>query len=238
MVLALVETKQPLEISVLMSELDLKDDDIRAAVGSLTEQGNVVALGQGDRSLLGTIQRWESLVQKTRVALQEYHRKFPARPGMPKVELGSRLKLGAYAATAFQKLAAQGIIADEGNVVRLPSHQIKLTQAQQGKTDAFIRSLTENPYAPPGDLIPEPDLLNLLVERRQVVKVSNDVVFAASAYDEMVGKVTSRIKAQGQITLAEVRDMFQTSRKYAQALMEHLDGNKITRRVGDVRVLY
>ncbi|MBL7126246.1 MAG: selenocysteine-specific translation elongation factor [Dehalococcoidales bacterium] len=238
MVLALVETKQPLEISLLMSELNLKDDDIRAAVVSLTEQGNVVALGQGDRSLLVTIQRWESLVQKTKAALQEYHRKFPARPGMPKVELGSRLKLGAYAATAFQKLAAQGIIAEEGNVVRLPSHQIKLTQAQQGKTDAFIRSLAESPYAPPGDLIPEPDLLNLLVERRQVVKVSNDVVFAASAYDEMVGKVTSRIKAQGQITLAEVRDMFQTSRKYAQALMEHLDGNKITRRVGDVRVLY
>ena len=238
MVLALVETKQPVETSALISELNLRDEDIRAAVVSLTERGSVVALGQGDRSLLVTIQRWESLIQKTRAALQEYHRKFPARPGMPKVELGSRLKLGAYAVTAFQKLATQDIIAEEGNVIRLPTHQIQLTQAQQGKTDAFLRSLTENPYAPPGDLIPEPDLLGLLIEQRQVVKVSNDVVFAVSTYDEMVGKVTSRIKAQGQITLAEVRDMFQTSRKYAQALMEHLDGEKITRRVGDGRVLY
>ena len=238
MVLALVETKQPVETSALTSELNLRDEDIRAAVVSLTERGSVVALGQGDRSLLVTIQRWESLIQKTRAALQEYHRKFPARPGMPKVELGSRLKLGAYAVTAFQKLATQGIIAEEGNVIRLPAHQIQLTQAQQGKMDAFLRSLTENPYAPPGDLIPEPDLLGLLIEQRQVVKVSNDVVFAVSTYDEMVGKVTSRIKAQGQITLAEVRDMFQTSRKYAQALMEHLDGEKITRRVGDGRVLY
>jgi selenocysteine-specific elongation factor len=238
MVLALVETKQPVETSALISELNLRDEDIRAAVVSLTERGSVVALGQGDRSLLVTIQRWESLIQKTRAALQEYHRKFPARPGMPKVELGSRLKLGAYAVTAFQKLATQSIIAEEGNVIRLPAHQIQLTQAQQGKMDAFLRSLTENPYAPPGDLIPEPDLLGLLIEQRQVVKVSNDVVFAVSTYDEMVGKVTSRIKAQGQITLAEVRDMFQTSRKYAQALMEHLDGEKITRRVGDGRVLY
>ncbi len=238
MVLALVETKQPVETSALISELNLRDEDIRAAVVSLTERGNVVAQGQGDRSLLVTIQRWESLIQKTRAALQEYHRKFPARPGMPKVEMGSRLKLGAYAVTAFQKLATQSIIVEEGNVIRLPAHQIQLTQAQQGKTDAFLRSLTENPYAPPGDLIPEPDLLGLLIEQRQVVKVSNDVVFAVSTYDEMVGKVTSRIKAQGQITLAEVRDMFQTSRKYAQALMEHLDGEKITRRVGDGRVLY
>jgi len=53
-----------------------------------------------------------------------------------------------------------------------------------------------------------------------------------------VAKVTARIRAQGQVTLAEARDMFQTSRKYAQALLEHLDGKKITRQVGDARVLY
>jgi selenocysteine-specific elongation factor len=123
-------------------------------------------------------------------------------------------------------------------LVRLPSHQIQLTQAQRVKMEDFLRALTANPYAPPGDLIPEPDLLNLLIEQRQVVKISNDVVFAASVYDEMVAKVTAQIRAQGQVTLAEVRDMFQTSRKYAQAFLEHLDGKKITRRTGDVRVLY
>jgi len=238
MVLALVETKGLLETPALLSELSLKPDEIKVAVGSLAEQGRVMVLGRGDQSLLVTAKRWENLVQKTRDALQEYHRKFPTRPGMPKVELGSRLKLGAYAAAAFQKMAAQGIIADEGTVARLPSHRIQLTQAQRTRMDAFLRSLAENPYAPPGDLIPEPDLLNLLVEQRQVVKVSNDVVFASSVYDEMVEKVTSRIKAQGQITLAEARDMFHTSRKYAQALLEHLDGKKVTRRVGDARVLY
>ncbi len=238
MVLALVETKGPLETSALTSELSLQADEIRATVVSLTEQGEIVVLDWGDHSLLLTVKRWEGLIQKTKDALQEYHQKFPTRPGMPKVELGSRLKLGAYAAAAFQKMAAQDVIVDEGKAVRLLEHQIKLTQAQQTKTDAFLRSLKDNPYAPPSDLIPEPDLLKLLMEQRQVVKVANDVVFAAPVYDEMVEKVTSRIKNQGQITLAEVRDMFQTSRKYAQALLEHLDGKKITRRVGDARVLY
>jgi selenocysteine-specific elongation factor len=135
-------------------------------------------------------------------------------------------------------MAAQSIIADEGTRVRLPAHRIQLAQVQRAKIDAFLRSLAENPYAPPSDLIPESDLLNLLIGQHQVVKVANDVVFAASVYDEMVAKVTSRIKSQGQITLAEVRDIFHTSRKYAQALLEHLDGEKITRRVGDARVLY
>jgi selenocysteine-specific elongation factor len=122
--------------------------------------------------------------------------------------------------------------------VRLPTHRVQLTPAQQAKIDAFLDSLAQNPYAPTSELIPEPDLLNLLVQRHEIVRVSDSVVFATSTYNEMVERVTAHLKAQGKITLAEVRDMFKTSRKYAQALLEHLDGKKITRRVGDERVLY
>jgi len=238
MVLALLETKPLTGTATLVSELNLKPDEVKAAIASLVAQGKAVDLGRGENSLMMTAQKWEGVVQKTKAALQEYHRKFPTRPGMPKVELGSRLKLGDNAAIAFQKLVAQQIMADDGAVVRLPAHRVQLSQMQQARLDAFLRSLAGNPYAPPSDSIPEPDLLNLLIERRQVVKVSGDVVFAAATYDEMVARVISRLKAQGQITLAEVRDMFQTSRKYAQALLEYLDGQKVTRRVGDARVLY
>ena len=123
-------------------------------------------------------------------------------------------------------------------MARLPAHKVQLTPAQQAKVDAFLSSLAGNPYAPPGDLNPGTDLLNLLIEQHRVVKVGDGVVFAAAAYGEMVKKVTAYIRAHGKVTLAEVRDLFQTSRKYAQALLEHLDGEKITRRVGDERVLY
>jgi selenocysteine-specific elongation factor len=53
----------------------------------------------------------------------------------------------------------------------------------------------------------------------------------------MLDRIMGRLKSQGKITVAEVRDMLQTSRKYALALMEHLDEQKVTRRVGDERVL-
>jgi selenocysteine-specific elongation factor len=49
--------------------------------------------------------------------------------------------------------------------------------------------------------------------------------------------VVSHLKEQGKVTLAQVRDMLGTSRRYAQALMEHLDDQRITQRVGDERVL-
>ena len=237
-ILALLTTKQTLELSTLSSQLNLPAGETRPVIASLVEQGKLISLGQGEQSLLVAVPGWERLAEKAKEILQDYHRKFPTRPGMPRVELGSRLKLGAYASAALRRLVDTGAIIEEGTVARLPAHKVQLTPAQQAKVDAFLSSLTRNPYAPPGDLTPEPDLLNLLIEQHRVVKVGDGVVFAATAYDEMVKKVTAHMKAHGKVTLAEVRDLFQTSRKYAQALLEHLDGEKITRRVGDERVLY
>ena len=63
------------------------------------------------------------------------------------------------------------------------------------------------------------------------------MAFSAAAYDEMKQRIVSHLREHKTITLAEVRDMFGTSRKFAQALLEHMDGRHITRRTGDVRVL-
>jgi selenocysteine-specific elongation factor len=53
----------------------------------------------------------------------------------------------------------------------------------------------------------------------------------------MVGKISAYIREKGEISVGDVRDMFNTSRKYALVLMDYLDQQRITRRVGDVRVL-
>jgi len=82
-----------------------------------------------------------------------------------------------------------------------------------------------------------PEVLNALIEEGRLVKVSEDVIFLAETYEEMVERVIARLRREGRITVAQVRDMFATSRKYALALMEHLDKRKVTERVGDERVL-
>jgi selenocysteine-specific elongation factor len=113
-----------------------------------------------------------------------------------------------------------------------------LSPTQKADIDTFLQSLEHSPFNPPGESIPEPDLLNMLIEQGKVVKVCESVVFSASAYSQMLKKVTSYLKEHGKVSLAEVRDMFQNSRKYAQAFLEHLDGKRVTRRIGDERVLY
>ena len=54
---------------------------------------------------------------------------------------------------------------------------------------------------------------------------------------QMVARIRDHLQAQGTITLAEVPDLFGTSRKYAQAVLEEMDARRITRREGEGRVL-
>ncbi len=236
-VMAYLEAKQPIELAVLAAQAGLSMGETGSAVQALAEQGRVVTIGQGEHALHFTAAGWQDLTRKAVSALEDYHRRFPARDGMPRMELVSKLKLGGQVLLILQRLVGQGSIVEDGAVVHLPGYQIKLSASQEAQVQAFLKALSENPYSPPTDDWPPPDLLNMLAEQRQIVKVSDTVAFAAPAYDAMVKAVTDHVKQHDKITLAETRDLFKTSRKYAQALLEHLDAKKVTRRVGDDRVL-
>ena len=75
------------------------------------------------------------------------------------------------------------------------------------------------------------------IDQGKVVRVTDSVVFDASAYREMTERIIQHLKDQGNITVAEARTMFDTSRKYILPLLEHMDQQQITRRTGDERVL-
>jgi selenocysteine-specific elongation factor len=236
--IATLETNQPQDTGTLIHNSGLPPKEAMPTIEALVKENVLVAIGIGEHRILFTASGWDNLQEKVKIVVQDYHKRLPTRPGMPRGELGSKLQLSAAAfALTLHRLLEDGILIEEGAAVRLPSHQIQLSREQQAKVDGYLQSLARNPYAPPSDIMPEPELLNFLIKQRRVVKVSDSVVFSASAYDEMVKKIMAHIKAKGKITLAETRDLFNTSRKYAQALLEHLDQEKVTRRVGDERVL-
>ncbi len=81
------------------------------------------------------------------------------------------------------------------------------------------------------------DIFSALLEFGDLVAVSDEVVFRQSDYEAMTAKIHLTLQQKGRISLAEVRDLFQTSRKYVQALLEHLDAQGVTVRDGDFRRL-
>jgi selenocysteine-specific elongation factor len=122
-------------------------------------------------------------------------------------------------------------------VIAPPGRAVVLSPAQGTAAQRFLSELSAAPYAPQPSIVPDADLLAYLTEAGEIVPVAEGVVFAASAYRSMVEQIVEHIRSNGTITLAQVRDLFGTSRKYAQALLEHMDEQRITRRVGDERVL-
>ena len=237
-ILASLDAQKPVELVKLTATCNLPAKEIETSIQSLAERKYITVLGEKNERLIYSTQAWAAIKQSVEQTLRKFHRDYPLRQGMPKEEVKDKIKAPArFFDSAVKQLSSEGILNESGPMVRLPGHQVKLTPEQQKKIDAYIKALSGSPFSPPPETIIEPDLLSILIGQRKVVKVADNVVFTAVAYDKIVKAITDHIKAHQQITVAEVRDILQTSRKYALALMEYLDNQKITRRVGDGRVL-
>ena len=192
--------------------------------------------------LVIALPHWNMLHDKTLQVVQSYHQNYPLRRGVPHEELKSRLKLTARVFTALrEKLTSENLLADAGGTVSSPGHEIKFDGGQQAKIQALMRKFEQNPYSPPTlrecQAEAGEDILEALMELGELVPVSNDIIFRKADYDSMAAKIKEMIKENGKISLAEVRDTFNTSRKYAQALLEHLDSIGETLPRGDFRKL-
>jgi selenocysteine-specific elongation factor len=106
-----------------------------------------------------------------------------------------------------------------------------------------VRLLQSQPFAPPS--LPEAmqqtgagdELVRALAQRGDIVRVSDDIAFSREAYESAVGTVKELIASNGSVTVAQLRDRMKASRRPVLALLEHLDAQRVTRRVGDARVL-
>jgi len=236
-ILATLKNQQPLERGKLFSRINMDRGALQAATDSLVRWGQLVAIGEGVNCLLFTDSAWERLKQNILTLLKDYHRAYPLRSGMPKAELANKVKLGPSFQPALQKLITEKSVTEKLSLVSLIDFEKKFSPAQLSHIDNYLQELSKTPYSPAPETILEPDLLNLLIEKGQIVQTAPGIVFSTEAYEEMTSKILVYIKLNGKINLAEVRDMFQSSRKYAQAILEHLDEKKYTRRIGDDRVL-
>ena len=102
--------------------------------------------------------------------------------------------------------------------------------------DSFVAKLAADPFPAEQPRV-APELLALLSEQAKVVRAGDGVTFDTATWDRLQAQVIDHLRANGKVTVAEVRDMQGTSRKYALAVLEHLDDLKVTRRQGDERVL-
>jgi selenocysteine-specific elongation factor len=236
----------PIKEIVIHSGLDAAKAD--SALKELLITNSLIALEEGQPTITSEIlviaaPHWNALRDKIAQLLESYHKTFPLRRGLPREELKSRLKLSPRVFNAtINKLMSEHSITDQSAFVAQAKHEIKFDSGEQAKVQTLMRKFEQNPFSPPG--VKElrqaeggEEILNALVEMNQLMMVSSDVIFRKADYDFMVSRIREELAENGKITLAEVRDLFSTSRKYAQALLEHLDTIGVTMRAGDFREL-
>jgi selenocysteine-specific elongation factor len=215
-----------------------------------TRMGEILAPLVSQRALrrLGarwlTRDQWERAVSRVLSSLAAYHEAQPLRRGMPREELRSRTGIPVdLFADLLLVLAAEGTVAERGGEVGAATHRPAVTADQETAIGAFVAALEGQPFSPPP--LPElvrryqltPALLQYLVADGRVVRVNDETAFARSAYDDAVRRLHDHLTEHRTLTVAAARDVLGSSRRYVLPLLEWLDAQKITRRVGDDRIL-
>jgi selenocysteine-specific elongation factor len=174
--------------------------------------------------------------------LSEYHDRFPLRAGMPMQELRSRLKGDTRVMQAvLERLLSEEVILLQVERFSLPDFEPLPSPEQQLAINDLLGQFRSNPYNTPSvkqvkeSIGEEP--LSFLLLTKQLIQLGPDVLLTTDDYSTMESEVRNRLRQQGTMTIADVRDLFNTSRKYALALMEQLDARGVTIREGDTRRL-
>jgi selenocysteine-specific elongation factor len=239
----------PVPLAEAARQAGLDRAGLEAAVAELGAGEGLIYLDS--EALVTALATWSRFETDLELVLAQYHADYPLRPGMPREEVKSRLAQGldvgqrgrwTKAFNGLIGLAAQRErIAVQGSLVRLAGHEVRFSPRQQAEIGALLADFRRDPYNTPSAKDSAArlgeDVLAALIEQGGLRAVSGEVLFLPETYDEMLARVRAHLAAHGQVTVAEVRDLFGTSRKYVLAFLEHLDAQGITRRVGDERVL-
>jgi selenocysteine-specific elongation factor len=162
---------------------------------------------------------------------------------MAREELRSRLGVPpASFGAVVQGLVEDGRAVERNGSLAAPGHEVAL-ETGVGPASALLEVLRRRPFAPPS--LPEAmeqtgataEIVRALAQRGDIVRVSDDVAFTTDAYESAVSLVKEIVAASGSVTVAQLRDRMGASRRPVLALLEYLDAQRITRRVGDARVL-
>jgi selenocysteine-specific elongation factor len=233
-----------LSLAAAVRETGLKQSVLQPMVGVLVQQKQIIQVGE---FLLSS-----DALQKTRdkliAALEAFHKANPLVGGISKEEL--REKLGLHQ-TVMEAMLAQ-LTRDKkaevaGEQVRLSGRGVELkdeeakakAQIEKAFADAGLKVplMKEVLDKLPVDKARAQKLVTLLLRDRVLIKLADDLVFHQTALEGLRQLMATQKAKTQKIDVATFKDLLGVTRKYAIPLLEYLDQQRITRRVGDERII-
>jgi selenocysteine-specific elongation factor len=233
-----------LSLAAAVRETGLKQSVLQPAIAALVQQKQVIQVAE---FLLSS-----DAIQKTRdkliAALEAFHKANPLVGGISKEEL--REKFGLHQ-TVMEAMLTQ-LTRDKkaevaGEQVRLAGRGVELkdeeAKAKEQIEKAFAQAGLKVPLMKevldklPVDKARAQKLVTLLLRDRVLVKLADDLVFHQMALEGLRQLMATQKTKTPKIDVATFKDLLGVTRKYAIPLLEYLDQQRITRRVGDERII-
>jgi selenocysteine-specific elongation factor len=231
-------------LAQLVEETGWTKSAIESELADVIRNGEVVRIGE----MFMHAPAWELLKSQVVPTVADFHRENPLASGIGKEELRDRTDAGDEAFEAITEiLVREQKIEISGDLVRLPGQGVvmKDEEAESKKTieTAFasaglkVPALNDVLAGLKVDRVRAQKIVTLLLRDKVLVKLSEDLVFHRTALEDLRRRVASEKIKSANIDVAHFKDLAGVSRKYAIPLLEYLDREHVTRRVGDVRVI-
>ena len=223
----------------LLNKSHLSAGEISEALMRLQRDNEIVLCEE----IVADAGSWQKLRSQAIAFIDNAHKENPERLGLDLNEL--RAALRDLPKEVLEALIAELCAADfvrKGSAIARTSHRPVLPADLEPVERRIRESLSHKPFDPPPRREIEPDrhtqhVLRFLIESGEVIEVSPDAILLRDNFVYMNARITEFISKHGPATVSELRQALGSSRRIMVPLLERLDRDGITRRVGDKRML-
>jgi len=239
---------QGLRLSQFLPRTELPELRLRQVATAVQRSGR----GRAINAELGWyihLTAFGALTVELRQHLERFHHQYPLRPGMSLEELRAKVRglEERVCLQALEELRQQGQVVIERDRVRAAGHQVALDDTREALLKQLEAAFLSAGYQPPRveevfeklavDKGRDKELLQVLVDQGRVVRLKDNVIFHRENLLKVETMLVQFLREHREITPIQLKDLLGVSRKFAIPLLEYFDGQKLTIRVGDKRVL-
>jgi selenocysteine-specific elongation factor len=236
----------------LVRDANIPADQTDSLIAKLTADGKLVQVSTAQtRKLLLHADCIKELDDRITATLTRLHEEFPLMATHDRQKVQAQLDYIAddqLVHAAVDRLIQQKRLIGDLRRVALADHKPKLSNAQRKLKEKILAAFQESQFQPPepssfasqagGNAAALSDIFEVCVAEGHLAQIASDLYLHCEHEAEMRRRVTDKLKQAGKgLTVAEIRDLLGTTRKYAVPLCEYLDKMGVTRREGDLRVL-
>jgi selenocysteine-specific elongation factor len=207
----------------------------------------ILRVGDTADPWLITIGQADSISHNVLEVVKDYHQTYPYKQGVNREYIRQRTGGNEkFLEIWLKEMVTKNLLAARGNRWSMPGFSVVLSQSDQDALDRFISTVEEQSF--------ETDYIDVLAENLEIaearlktiiafaesqgyiIRLTSRIVIHRNAMDHFLGMVHQHFLEKQELTIADVKNMTGTTRKYTMPLMEYLDKKGLTIRIGDKRI--